>query len=308
MSYSDSLHRADIGKIQSVSIIIPVYNGQAYLAEAIESALAQDFPAVEIIVVDDGSQDASAQIAAGYEAVTVVRQANRGVAKARNRGFAESTGDAIIFLDQDDRLLPTNVSAALRAFEAAPESGFVVGRARILHEGAAGPGADLPGSEAISYASVLSGQIFIPPSVVMIRRAAFEKTGGFSAGYRGTDDLDMYLNLARFFPAHAYDEVVVEYRRHDHNVSHDVGLMLRECLRVLDDHRRFVDGDAQLEAALAQGRKHWSRFFGRMLPGQMLRSLTRAQFAAALQVCMTTVAHYPYGFVEFFLNRLRRHT
>src|SRR5215208_5142350 len=90
----------------TISVIIPCYNGAGFLSEAIESVLAQRYPDLETIVVDDGSTDNSLAIAAQYPEIRSISQRNAGVAAARNTGLRYSAGEYIVFLDQDDRLLP----------------------------------------------------------------------------------------------------------------------------------------------------------------------------------------------------------
>src|SRR5688500_8996836 len=99
-----------------VSVVIPCYNQAHYLSEAVESALAQSYGSVETFVVDDGSADNSGEISARYPRVSYLRQANRGVAAARNAGLAASSGQFVLFLDADDRLLPEAVAVGLEAF------------------------------------------------------------------------------------------------------------------------------------------------------------------------------------------------
>jgi glycosyltransferase involved in cell wall biosynthesis len=95
-----------------ISVVIPAWNVEPWVPEAIESVLQQDLPPHEVIVVvDDGSTDATADVAGSYTGVRVLRQGHRGVAAARNAGAAETTGDALLFLDADDALLPGAISA-----------------------------------------------------------------------------------------------------------------------------------------------------------------------------------------------------
>ncbi len=95
-----------------ISVIIPCYNQAHFLYEAIESVLAQTHHDFEIIVVDDGSTDSTAEVAAGHPDVRYVRQPNRGVATARNTGLRESEGEYLVFLDADDHLLPAALEMA----------------------------------------------------------------------------------------------------------------------------------------------------------------------------------------------------
>lgn len=112
----------------SFSVIIPVYNGAATLARAIESVLAQRHRAHEIIIVDDGSSDGSAEVAAGFgSAVRYVRQRNQGVSAARNRGAALASGDWLAFLDADDWYYPCRLEAHARLLERAPDVSFMTG-------------------------------------------------------------------------------------------------------------------------------------------------------------------------------------
>ncbi|MGC4083750.1 MAG: glycosyltransferase family A protein [Vicinamibacterales bacterium] len=99
-----------------VSIVVLNYNYGRYLTEAVESALSQTYPAIEVVVVDDGSTDESAEVLARYEGrVTICRKRNGGMVSAMNRGFAESRGDVIVFLDADDFLLPDAVAVHVAA-------------------------------------------------------------------------------------------------------------------------------------------------------------------------------------------------
>ena len=113
----------------TISVIIPCYNGLPYVCEAIQSVLVQANKHVECVAVDDGSTDGSASVIQNDfgRRVRVIRQANAGAAAARNRGIAETTGDLILWLDADDRLLPETISLRCRAFEEDPALEMLVG-------------------------------------------------------------------------------------------------------------------------------------------------------------------------------------
>src|SRR6266849_1371894 len=113
-----------------VSVVVVCYNQAKYLGEAIESALAQRYQPVEILVVDDGSTDATAKVAATFPRVHYVHQSNRGLAAARNTGLRHSTGEYVVFLDADDKLLPAAVREGMDCFGEFPESAFVSGAYR----------------------------------------------------------------------------------------------------------------------------------------------------------------------------------
>src|SRR5215204_1649122 len=115
-----------------VSVVIPCYNQAHFLAEAITSALAQTYPHLDIVVVDDGSTDNTGEVAAGYPGVRYVRQANQGLAAARNTGLRHSHGSYLVFLDADDRLLPQAVEVGLRQLQVHPECAFAFGKWRQI--------------------------------------------------------------------------------------------------------------------------------------------------------------------------------
>lgn len=106
--------------------IIPCHNSELYLREALESALAQTYPDVEVIVVDDGSTDASGEIAQQFP-VRSLHQCNRGLSAARNKGIRESKGSCLVFLDADDRLKPGAIETGVRMLREHPECALSVG-------------------------------------------------------------------------------------------------------------------------------------------------------------------------------------
>src|SRR5829696_6795086 len=107
-----------------VSVVIPCYNQAHFLGEAIESVLAQSYTDFELIVVDDGSEDNTPEVASGYEGVRLVRQ--------ENRGLVEASGEYVVFLDSDDRLLAGALEVGVRELEAHPECAFVSGHYRAI--------------------------------------------------------------------------------------------------------------------------------------------------------------------------------
>ena len=115
----------------TVSVIIPCYKQAQFLPEALISALSQTHGSVEVVVVDDGSPDKAAEVAAQH-GVRCIRQKNRGASEARNAGFRASHGDYVLFIDADDKLTPRSIQAHLQCFAEHPDAGFVVGAIDIL--------------------------------------------------------------------------------------------------------------------------------------------------------------------------------
>jgi len=169
-----------------VSVIIPVYNGEKYLREAIQSVLDQDYRPFEIIVVDDGSTDGSAEIARSYPEVRYLFQENQGVSAARNTAIALAGGAFLAFLDADDRWAPNKLSAQVGYHQAHPETGYTIANQRIVLE----PGAPVQASFKKELLEIdHPGYV---PSTLMVKREAFEKIGGFKAGYRTGEDVDWF--------------------------------------------------------------------------------------------------------------------
>src|SRR5271165_2860369 len=200
----------------SVAIIVPVYNGAAYLAAALDSVLAQEgYRIASVIVIDDGSTDSSAAIAAAYPApVRLIRQAHSGAATARNRGLAAATEDWIGFLDADDLLPPRSVSARMEALDADSGCDAAIGRVTqfISPDLDASTAAGLQRVDRTMKALVAGGMLF--------RRRIFERIGGFDAGFSRGDFIDWYLRAqAAGLVSRQIDEVVLERRIHGDNLT-----------------------------------------------------------------------------------------
>ena len=210
-----------------VSVILPAYQGERFLAEAIDSALGQDYPHVEVIVVDDGSTDASADIARA-RGVRLIEQANLGVSAARNTGLAAARGDLIAFLDQDDYFAPDKLTTQVACLTAEPELDFVLGGLRIVLK----PGTPKPNwwDPAWDEAGAPGAQL----GVLLARRELIDAIGGFDTRYEIAGDTDW---LARAKDAGAswrrLPQVAVYYRLHNTNASYDIDLLRAELLRVL---------------------------------------------------------------------------
>lgn len=213
-----------------VSIIIPAYKQADYLGKTIESALAQTHPDVEVVVIDDGSPDETPQVAArfsGRAGFKYVRQENTGLAGARNRGIAESSGEYLCFLDADDLYLPDKVSKQAALLARNPGPGFVYCDLTTIDEH------DRPVPDQFHVAALkrgLCGDIFpalitggyFPPHTVMIRRSVLEQVGNFDPGLGGYADYELWLRVAcAGFKALFVPERLVLYRRHSANMSKD---------------------------------------------------------------------------------------
>ena len=244
----------------SVAIVITTFNHARYLGEAIESALRQTCRAAEVIVVDDGSSDDPASVAARYPVTRLIRQDNQGLAATRNTGLHAAAAEYILFLDADDRLLPSAVADGLACFAGAPGCAFVHGAHRRIDEA----GAPLGGvryNPAGSYAGLLRGNPVAMHATVLYSRDALLQAGGFDAGLRRCEDYDVYLRLARDGRIASHPGLVAEYRWHGSNMSHDHGAMLHTVLAVHRRHRAAAAAHPDTRLAWREGRRNWISYY-----------------------------------------------
>ena len=218
----------------NVAVVVPVRDGARYLEAAIASVRAQTRAAAELIVVDDGSTDASAALAERL-GVRCLRQQNRGPAAARNRGVDASSAELIAFLDADDLFLADKLRLQVPLFDD-PDVVACCSDAWVRSGDRRGPAknGDRWAAERITFGDLLEGNPVICSSVV-VRRTAFVAAGGFDADpvLIATEDYDLWLRLARL-GAFVYErQPLVEYRVHDRSLS-DSERFLRGVDRAMD--------------------------------------------------------------------------
>jgi glycosyltransferase involved in cell wall biosynthesis len=193
---------------RSVSVMIGVYNGARYLAEAIESVLAQTHPASEVIVVDDGSEDESGAIAESYGSpVRCIRQENGGMAAARNRAIGEATGDYFAFLDADDRFRPDKLEAQLAVFDADPELDVVYGHVTEFLS---------PDLDEAALELLRAPRHDLPwptPNLMLVRRESFSRVGLFSTELKVGIGVDWHARAAEVGLKSVVPPIVVLERR-----------------------------------------------------------------------------------------------
>jgi glycosyltransferase involved in cell wall biosynthesis len=222
--------------METVSIIIPAYNQGRFLAKAIETALHQTGAETEVVVVNDGSTDNTAEVAAtfkGHGNFRYIEQANQGLPGARNRGIRESTGTYLCFLDADDFYHPDKVRKQVELLEADPRLAFVYCDVLCVDEA----GNTLPGQWSVSEAQrVLSGNLFrslmlggyFTPHTVMIRKRVLDEVGMFDLELGGNADYELWLRVSGAgHRAYYLNERLAYYRMHGNNMTKD-GLRMAE--------------------------------------------------------------------------------
>ena len=220
----------------NVSVVIPAYNAERHLADAVRSALGQSVTPNEVLIVDDGSDDTTGAIAQGFGArVRYVRQSNQGVAAARNRGIELATSDLIAFLDADDQWMPSKLAVQLGALN---ETGAHVcySDLSLIDSGGQEIGVhQQPPHYDIGNALFYAGNVVGTPSSVVVSREALASSGGFRPDLSFSADWDLWIRLAR---AHRFVHVrqpLVRYRVHSSNMSRNTVVLERDSIRMLTD-------------------------------------------------------------------------
>ncbi len=203
-----------------VSVVIPTYNMAAFIGQAISSVLAQSMTDLELVVVDDGSTDETAQVVSGFgDRVSYIHQANNGGNSARNRGVAAAHGRYVAFLDADDTWLPEKLELQLRVFDEYPSVGFVgCGYQVQNHDGTRSHETvvrrNYPSRDAFVRALQICQILPGSASGVVVRRQTLLEAGPFDQSIRIAEDWDMWLRLAQLCDVHFVEQVLVTIRRH----------------------------------------------------------------------------------------------
>lgn len=286
-----------------VSVIIPCYNGEAYLEETIESALAQSYQPLEVIVVDDGSTDGSREIAQRFP-IRYMHQQNQGLTRSRNRGVRESRGSYVVFLDADDRLRPNAIETGMRVLTERPECAMSVGdHVFISADGSYQDDSHKHGQLQIGYESLLKSNCIEMISSVLFCRGVLEDAGGFDAGLRVAEDYDLYLRIARDHPIACHPAVIAEYRMHRSNTSHNSELMLSMTLQVLRRQAPYVRRNPRRLFAFLEGLRVWRKQYGRQLTAELARSSSILEPDHLRRKLLLLLNYYPQGLIAFLLFR-----
>jgi glycosyltransferase involved in cell wall biosynthesis len=266
----------------TVSAVIPVYNGEAFVADAISSVLVQAHPVAECIVVDDGSTDGTADVVRRFGApVRLIQQANAGVAAARNRGAEAASGRYVAFLDADDAWTPRKIERQLAAAARLPAPGLVLCELELFEEATGatlGRSAMQPGPETLHEMVLFEGAETVScSSTALLERALFHAMGGFDAELSQSADWDFLARALLRAPVASVPEALVRYRVHGANMSRDVGLLERDMTRAYA--KLFARADLPDDVRALRRRAHAN--LHRMLAGSYFRSRRPVGFVRA---------------------------
>lgn len=229
---------ASIGSEPSIGVVIPVYNAERFVGIAIESVLAQTLQAERIVVIDDGSRDRSADVAARFgERVTCIRQANRGVGATRNYGAREAGTEWLAFLDNDDVWHPRKLEAQFGCAVQEGRDVVLCGVTVVDEQLRPFDDGSIAGDAATDVASLLFHREGVPqatPSTLFVRRTLFEDIGGYDEALGLAADWDLLLRLRMRAEFGYVRDSLTMYRRHGANWSRRVGPLERESVLLLE--------------------------------------------------------------------------
>jgi len=205
----------------SISVIIPTYNRIDVLPRALDSVFSQSDPLTDVIVVDDGSDDGTADmVSAKYPEVKLIKQQNIGVSAARNRGIAESKGGWIAFLDSDDEWKPQKLERQIICIAENPDAVLIHTDEIWIRDGKR--------VNPMKKHQKSGGRIFqkclplcvISPSSVLVKRSLLEEIGNFDEDLDVCEDYDLWLRICAEYPVHYVDEkLIVKYGSHADQLS-----------------------------------------------------------------------------------------
>ena len=270
----------------AVSVIMPAYNVDRYIAESIESVLAQTFSDFEIVIVNDGSTDGTLEIAERYRSehpdrIVVISQENRGLSGARNTALRHASGEVFALLDSDDCWLPTFLAEQMKILDGQPDVALVTGNA--FNRGGARDGEPVqpvPDTRpAPDAAQILSDEtaVFI---MSVFRRQVFDRIGGFDEHFRTNEDYDFWIRAALAGFRFARNPAPLgRYRRHASSLSASEPRMIAGILRV---YRKALSSCAPGSVEQGITKQQIERFETELLVAEARAALESRNAEAAL--------------------------
>lgn len=222
----------------TVTVVIPVYNGEKFIRRAVDSILRQTYPVTQIIVVDDGSKDTTRQIVeAEYrDQVTLLRQQNGGPAKARNAGLRIATGEFIAFLDADDWWEPEKIAMQVKALRENPTAVGNYTGLRVMTDQNEHLADLKPVDHTTLWPTLRWCNPGVPPSSVLLRRSVLQELGsGFDERQLGSEDWNLWFRLITKGPFCVCPEPLTDYRSSAGGLSGNADHMYNDFMKMLDD-------------------------------------------------------------------------
>ncbi len=219
-----------------VSIVIPVYNGERYIEETIQSILNQTYKNLQIIAVDDGSTDDTGlkieELAKSDARIAFISQKNKGVSTARNLGYSKSTGEYLCFLDADDLWHPDNIEYKVKYLQNNPEVGLVHADMRVINALGKMTEQVNSGIEGKCLDELLKWErtVIPAPSSILVKRSVLQEVGLFDIELSTAADQEFFFRVANRYTIGRINGVLGYYRVHDQNMSKNVALFEQDHL------------------------------------------------------------------------------
>lgn len=230
-----------------VSVIIPAFNAEKFIKDAIESVVSQTFQNFEILVIDDGSTDLTKEIVLSIEdsRIKYIYKNNGGASSARNKGIENATGKYIAFLDYDDLWMPDKLQMQLDKFSGEPDLGLVYcwvesidieGKTRFFSK---------PDNEGWVYNDLFFDNFLHNGSVPLIKTKCFEKVGLFDENLSNAQDWQMWFNIAKYYKFGVVKEILVKYRVRDDSLSKMHRKLNKSFIKIMDRELKNADESIQ---------------------------------------------------------------
>jgi glycosyltransferase involved in cell wall biosynthesis len=228
----------------TVDVIIPSFNAAKYLLAAIESVISQTFDDWQILIVDDGSTDTTAEVVAPFldrlgPKIRYIEQVNRGVSAARNTAILASTAEFLALLDADDVWLPCRLSESLKVLAERPQAGLSYGLIRNM-DSEGRPGSSWEGNlghaEGHIAPYIYMRSVELPSPTITVRRKCIDEVGVFDESLRITEDRDLWLRIAQRHEVEFVPRILALYRSSPGSLTTDPKRMLEAQLKFIRKH------------------------------------------------------------------------
>jgi len=226
-----------------VSVVIPAYNAEKYIEEAINSVLNQTFQDFEVIVIDDGSQDSTKEKVLNYSdsRIKYIYKENGGPSTARNAGIKNAKGEYIAFLDYDDIWMPQKLERQLAKFSLEPDLGLVYSWVQSINPDGSTRFVSEPENEGWVHNEIILDNFQHNGSIQLVKKECFEKAGYFDESLLNAQDWDMWIRLAKYYKFGVVKEILVRYRVRSDSLSKRHRRLNKAFIRIMDKHLKDAD-------------------------------------------------------------------
>ena len=241
-----------------VSVVIPTYKHSQYVLATLDSVFAQTHQNYEVIVINDGSPDDTAQVLKPLieqNCIQYIEQANQGQAATRNRGLALARGEFIAFLDDDDLWPPDKLEWQVAFLNDHAEVSVVGGSVRIIDEAGEETGEERFPKKPVTFESLFSGCPFLSPGQTLIRASQLRQVGSLREDLWGVDDFDLWFRLLQNHSITVLPRLSLLYRFHASNASNDTSKMFYNILKVIKTH--LPNAPVRKRAKLSRDAYRW---------------------------------------------------